>query len=275
MNIDLHRKKLRLGLIYGIVAGLAFAIFTWGVDALLLAHANASNYWVKIIPGLIISTLAGGIIGWLTMLFHRHGYALLLWGLLAILYSWLAVWLPFTVSIRIISAINPYLAHWFNFSPILDFGQFRLVSIGVIGLVAIICGLLEINFVDQSSLSPYLSGSVISLLVCIILFGLAGSAIDHLINSNLREPIQVVNTLLQFAQDNFGKEVPKTIARQMHLSATKQLGELIQKPRQLTLIGFDENLGIVNILVDFAGIKAKCTTIFAQPTDCIILPANQ
>jgi hypothetical protein len=103
---------------------------------------------------------------------------------------------------------------------------------------------------------------------------LAGSAVDHMINTNMREPVSVINNLLQFAQDNAGVEVPKTKARQMHLSAANKLGALIQKSRRLMLISFDESLVIINVLVDFEGTKVKCTTIYSQPTDCIILTSN-
>jgi len=274
MTINVRLKKLRLGLIYGIVAGLSFAIFAWGVDALLLAQANSSFYWVKFVPGLIICILAGGIAGWLTILLQKHVWAFLFWGLLAILYTWLVVWLPLSAAPRLISLINPSIAGWINFSIVQDVDQFWLVSLLIIGLVSIIGGLLEINLIDQAILSPYISGSVVVLVVCIIVFGLAGSATDHLINTNLRQPVQIVNTLLQFAKDNAGVEVPKETARKMHLSAANQLGALIRMPRRLTLITMDENLVMMDVLVDFDGTQAKCSTIFSQPTDCIILTPN-
>lgn len=274
MNANVHRKKLRLGMIYGAVAGFAFAFFAWGVDAWLLARANDAYYWVKFIPGLIICTLAGGLAGWLTMFLQKHGPALLFWGLVAILFTGLVIWLPYSGTPRIITLINPSLAGYFNFKPILDISQFRVISLFVIGLAAVIAGLLEINLIDQAVLSPYLSGSVVALAICLFLFGLAGSAADQMINNSVREPVQVVNSMLQFAQDNIGREVPKATAREMHLSSTRLLGNLIEKPRKLTLIAFDENLLMVDILVDFDGNRVKCSTIYSQPVDCIILLSN-
>ena len=274
MNANVLRKKLRLGLVYGIVAGLAFACLAWGMDALLLVKANAAYSWVKVIPGLIICILAGGIVGWLTILIQRHLFSLLLWGMVAILYSWLVVWLPFSVTPRLVSLLDPSLAALLNYNVVLNVGQFRVISLIIISLAALICGLLEINLIDQAILSPYLSASVAALVVCVILFGLAGSATDQMINTSLREPVQAINTLLQFAQDNIGAEVSKETARSMHLSATRQLGELILLPRRLILIGFDENLLMVDVLVEFGRTKVKCSTIYSQPTDCTILPSN-
>ncbi len=274
MNINVQRKKLRLGLIYGIVAGVAFTGFAFGADAWLLARANAAFFWVKLIPGLIICTISAGVVGWLTIRIENHFIALLLWGLLAVLYSWLVVWLPFTGNAYVIKLLDPLLAQWFDFSPLKDLVQFRLISLVIIGLGACFCGLLEINLIQQALLSPYISASITPLVVAMLLFSVVGSATDHLINSSLREPVQVVNSLLQFASKNAGEDVPRDVARKMHMSAVNQLDSVIQKQRKLTLIGYDENLGMMDILVNFEGIMVKCATIYAQPTDCIILTSN-
>jgi hypothetical protein len=275
MSNIVKQKKLRLGFVYGIVAGLTFSVFTWGLDAVLLARAHDLYYWIKFVPGVIISLLVGGTAGGLTVSIRKHGFAFLIWGLTALLLSWLAIWLPLTGSPIFVKLINPGISSLISYPAVQDIGQFRLISLLAIGLAALICGLLELNLIDQAILSPYISGSVLALLVCFILFGIAGSAVDHLINTNLREPVQVIDTLLQFAQDNVGRDVPKTKAREMHLSATNQLGTLVQKSRRLTLISIDEDLLTMGVLVDFEGTKVKCTTIFSQPTDCIILTSNR
>jgi hypothetical protein len=274
MNVNVHRKKLRLGLLYGVLAGAAFAIFAWGTDAWLLAQAHSAYYYVKFIPGLVICVGAGGLAGWLTISVQKHSFAILFWGIVAGLYTWLAVWLPFSGSALLIKSLNPSLDKFLKFSKVENLSQFILLTLLFIGLAAIICGLLEINLIDSAALSTYFSGTLVAVLVCTILFGLAGSGTDHMINTPLREPVQVVNNLLQFAQDNYGVEVSKATARAMHLSSARQLGDLVQKPRQLTLVGFDAGLLTVDVLVDFAGTWAKCTTIYSQPTDCLILPLN-
>jgi hypothetical protein len=274
MNITLRMKKLRLGLIYGLAGGLAFAVFAWGIDAWLLAQANSSYAWIKFIPGLFICLLTGGLAGWLTILTERHGFAVLFWGISGVIFSSMAVWLTFTGTFRFISLLNPQLAGYFRLSPLPIAVQFRVISLLIIGLAAVIAGLLEINLVHQALLSPYISSFIVSLLICGVIFALVGSATDHMINTITREPVQVVNSLLQFAQNNFGITVPKETARAMHLSSASQLGDLVEKPRRLTLISYDQNLRMLGVLVDFDGTRAKCSTIYSQPTDCIILTSN-
>jgi hypothetical protein len=272
MKTDVENKKLRLGLIYGLTGGFAFACFAWGIDALLLARANAAFFWIKIIPGLIICIPFGGMIGRLTVRFNDHRTAVLLWAVLALLFSWLVVWLPLYGSPFLLKILDPNLTKWINYSQVADLYQFQIVSLLAIAFAAIISGLLEINLIEQAMLSSYGSASTMAMLVCLILFGLVGSVTDQMININLREPVQVINELFQFAADNQGQEVSKTTAREKHLSSLNtitDLDSLLQRPRQLNLITFDPNFGQMDILVDFQGSLVKCTTIYAQPTDCI------
>jgi hypothetical protein len=274
MNLAVKRKKLKLGFLYGLFSGLAFTILAWGVDAWLLARAHSTYPWVKVLPGLFICALAGGITGWLTIRIDRHAIALLLWSILAFVFSWLAIWLPFTGAPALIERLDPALVQYFHFSQVKDITQFTWGNLVTIGLAAMLAGLLEINLVQQASVSPNAASAVGAFLVATILFTGVGSATDHMINTNLREPIQVLDKLLDFAWENAGVEVPRQTARKMHLSAVSQLDEVIDKQRSLTLAGFDENIGIVDVLVDFEGRMVKCQVIYAQPTDCIILTPN-
>ncbi len=274
MKANINSNKHLLGLIYGLVGGLAFAVFAWGIDAWLLAKAHSTFFWVKFIPGLIVCLLAGGLAGWLTIRFDRHWAALLIWGLLALLFSWLIVWLPLDAAPYLIKVFDPHLTQWLNYSEVEQLVQFRITGFLIVGLAAILSGLLEINLVEHARTTPYGLASAAIMLVCVFSFGLAGSASDQLININLREPVEVVDNLIQFAADNQGKEVPVDVARKIHLSALNavtDLDDLLEESRQLTLVSFDPALGMMDIIVDFDGSLVKCTAIYAQPANCIRL----
>jgi len=243
MTSAIHHKKLVLGFIYGSAGGAAFAIFAWGIDAWLLMRANAALPLAKFIPGLLLCVPAGGLAGWLTMRANKHRTAVLFWGLLALLFTWLCIWLPMNGTAYFIKLLNPSVAPYLAYSNIgaMALIQFRALSFIVIGFAAIVCGLLEINLIDQALLSPYGMASVTMLVVCVALFALAGSALDHVINTSFREPVLVVNDLIQFAAENQGHEVPVDVARSKHLSAVDDLDEVLQESYQLTLVTFDPN----------------------------------
>jgi len=142
----------------------------------------------------------------------------------------------------------------------------------IVGLAAVICGLLEINLVEQALFNPYTSGSIMMVMVGLVLFGLAGSACDHLINSNFREPVVIVDELMNFAREHQGKDLPPDIARKEHISSVDQIGDVLDEPHRLTLIEFDQFLGQMEVLVHFDKVLVKCTVIYSQPTNCIPLP---
>jgi len=115
MKPAVSKRKHVAGLLYGLAAGLAFAVFAWGVDAILLARANGIFTWVKFIPGLIISLLSGALVGWLTARFERTWLSLILWLLQALLFAHLVIWLPIKVAPRIISLFNPALGEFLKY----------------------------------------------------------------------------------------------------------------------------------------------------------------
>lgn len=269
MNSDVNLRRERLGILYGLISGFAFAFFAWGIDGWLLFNAHSAFWWVKFLAGMVICLITGGLVGWWTVKFSSHWMALLLWGALAFLFSKVALWLPITFTPYLLQKLYPTLQGRLHYVELADMVQFQVISLIVIGLAAIIGGLAEINLVDQALLSPYISGSFAMLAVCSLLFGLAGSASDYLVNAPFREPLQTVDNLIQFTDDNRDKEIPAATARKMHLSATRNIVGLLHRPRRLTLINYDTQLGRVDILVDFDNILVKCTAIYNQPADCV------
>ncbi|HAE86009.1 MAG TPA: hypothetical protein DCG78_05825 [Anaerolineaceae bacterium] len=50
MATPFEQKKHRLGLLYGLVAGVAFSFFAWGLDAIRLANAHVAYPYAKFVP---------------------------------------------------------------------------------------------------------------------------------------------------------------------------------------------------------------------------------
>lgn len=268
MEAHFSQKKQRMGLLFGTIAGLAFSIMAWGVDAFQLALAHAAFPFIKFIPGLLISVLAGGLVGWLTIKIERLWAAILLWALLACLYTWLVMWLPLKAMPFLLKVLQPSISPLLYYPNIESQTQFIAMGLVVIGFVALICGLMEIHLIDQAMLGMGTLALISPLLISLVVFGLAGSAGDYLLNRHFREPLQVLDGLIQFAADNDGKEVPVIVSRKKRLSVVKDLNELMVYPRTLTLVGYDAMLGQMDYLVDFSGNWVRCSVIYNQPTMC-------
>jgi hypothetical protein len=149
--------------------------------------------------------------------------------------------------------------------------QFRIIGMLVVGVLMLICGSIESTIVEHA-LSTSSGGVVTIILICMLLMGIAGLGIDDMINKPFREPVQVLDDLFDFAIANYGKEVDITLARKKHLSAVEDITNLLLvNGRRTTLIGFDPMLGQLDFLVDFHGTWVRCTTIYSQPTDCVLI----
>ncbi len=268
MKTIVNKKKQIVGLLYGLAAGLAFSIFAWGIDAFLLANAHGSYPWVKFIPGLLISVIVGGLAGWITVRIQNHLIGISIWLIFAFILSRLFIWLPIKAAPFIIKIFDNHLGEFLNYPLYKDMNQINWFGFATIALVAIICALIENILIDQALFSTGKVVLAIPVVVCALCFSLAGNAIDGLFNKGIREPIQAVNTVLQFAVDNLDKEVPAEVSRTMHLAAVKTIREYLPRERKLILSNFDQSFGQIDVLIDFEGYWVKCTTVYNQVTFC-------
>lgn len=268
MKTLVNKKKQLVGLLYGLAAGLAFAVFAWGIDAFLIANAHGAYSWVKFIPGLLISTLCGGFVGWITVRFQNHFLGIGIWLAYALILSKLIVWLPIQLTPYLIKIFNSPLGNYLDYPVYKELNQIRWFGFVVIAIVSIVCALIENILIDQAFFSTGKIAIFIPVIVCALCFSLAGNSADGLYNRVIREPILIVDNLLQFAADNLDKEVPPTTVRAMHLSAVNTIKEYLPRERTLILSNFDQSFGQIDVLINFSGYWVKCTTVYNQVTFC-------
>jgi hypothetical protein len=268
MKTSVNNRKQIVGLVFGLTAGLAFALFAWGVDGFQLARAHGAYPWVKFIPGLIISLMCGGLVGWLTIRLQNPIVRLLLWLLFAFTLSKLFLWLPIKVAPQIIGWFDSYLGNYLNYPLYKDFSHMQWVGFAVIALISALCGLLENVLIEQALFTAGSFTVIVPILMSFGFFWLAGSTIDGLYNKQIRQPILTVDKLIQFAVDNTGKEVSGKTSKEMHLAAVNSISDLLPFDRQLILSNYDQMLGQIDVLVKFNGNWVKCTTVYNQVTYC-------
>lgn len=277
MDTQFEKRKHSRGLLFGGIAGFAFAVMAWGVDAAQLMQAHVAWPLAKFLPGLAMSMLAGGLVGWLSIRLGKVWAAILFWVVLAGFFTWQTMWLQLEFVPRLLQIFDPRLGDLLYYPALENEIQFWAFTFVVVAFVSILCGLLEIHLIDQSMLGQGSLSVLTPLLISLALFGFAGVSADDLVTKNFRTPIVAMDKLIQFAIDNEGKELPPVVARQQRLSVVEDLYGLMDRPRDLTLTGFDRSLGQMEILVNFGGKWVRCTVIYNQPTMCKItgLPLDQ
>jgi hypothetical protein len=233
-----------------------------------LALAHGAFSWVKFVPGLLVCIICSGLVGWLVARLQSNLLGIVLWLALMLVYSQLILWLPIRVAPFLIKIFNGALGNYLQYPYYSELNQNLWFGFAVFAIIAIINGMIENILIDQALFSSGKAAIVIPLLVCGLSFGLAGSIGDSLLNKNFREPIKIVDELIQFAQDNYGKEVPPAVAKSMHLGSLNPVMQYVTLDRKLVLSNYDKYLGQVEVLVDFEGKWVKCVTIYNQVTNC-------
>ncbi len=268
MKPEMSKKKQVAGLWYGLAAGLAFAVFAWGVDAFLLASANNSFAWVKFIPGLFICLCSGTLVGWLTVRLQNTLLAILLWIGQALLFAHLIIWLPLKIAPVLIRLFDPALGDYLKYPFYPELKQNLWVGFAIIAAVSIIIAVLENILIDQALFSAGTHAVVVPVIVAMLAFSLVGSTGDSLLNKHLREPVLIVDKLVDFAYENRNNDISSDLARKMHLNALKPVEDLLTDHHRVILSNFDQYLGQVDVLVIFKGHWVKCITIYNQVTNC-------
>lgn len=264
---DVLRARRIYGLAYGFSLALGFALWTWGVDGLILSRANVVAPWFKFIAGALICLPVGTLAGWLTMRFERGLFAALFWLGAAVVFAWASVALPFQLGPQWLAANNELPIPP---PPTLFETLYIRVSVAYawVAIFVLIAGLLELPLGEAAAFSGSLFGRIGPSFLAIALMGIASFMVDNLNNVPFREPLTLTDQTIQFVSDNLGRDVDPKLARAMHVSALRTITDLVEKPRKLLIGEYDQELGLIHVLVRFEDEWVDCLTVYGQVSNC-------
>ena len=107
VDVGLRSRSRLDGLLFGFLSGLAFALVTWGSDAVSLARVASYCPWFKFVVGTVFCLIVGGAVGWVVAALDRSLVGLVGWALAGLAFGWLAAYLPFQGFNRLIGWLNP------------------------------------------------------------------------------------------------------------------------------------------------------------------------
>lgn len=257
---------------YGVMVGLSFAIFTWGVDGFILNNFHGLQPWLKFGIGAILCIVTGGITGWLSAKLSKALYSVLLWLVATSIYAWLIVNLPLVILPKVLVLLEPQTNGLLNYVYFDNFGSRVGVAYTWIAIFILLAGLLQIPLSDSAVFSSSLFGKITPFFVVIALMATAGTIVDNgLINEPLRGSTVAIDNTIQYILDNQGKEVDKTEARRMHTGAFRAISDSVTEQRKLIVSGYNEELGQINILIFFERDLVDCQVFYNQPITCKIV----
>ena len=265
---DIRRSKYIFGIWFGLVVGLTFSIFAWGVDAYKLARINGLYPWLKFLVGVLPCLGVGGFTGWVSARIGKPALALLFWAIAASVFAWLTVSLPLQITPRVLILLDPALKDLLHYTYYEQF-SFRFgIAYAWLALFAALAGLLQIALSDSAVFSASVFGKISPMLVTMILMAIGGSTMDNLNNELLRGPIDAINSTTQFFIAHQGEHIEPIQTRQMHLASLRTVQDLVTPERKFIISGYDEFLGDVQVLARFQKAWVECEVLYNQPLAC-------
>lgn len=272
-RLEVLRLKRRLGMVYGLTLGLAFAVSAWGVDGYLLSQAHGMYPWLKFIIGVVICATVGGFVGWLVARLEKAILAPLLYLGLSLVFAWLVVSLPFQIFPRVVSRLDPEIGRLLDYVFYENFSSRLAIAFVWVGMFVTLAGILQIPLAEPAAFSTSIFGRIAPLIVCSAIVVVNGSIVDSINNEPLRSPLIEMEKTIQFAVEHRGQNVDRAVSRAMHLASLRSVQDVIDRPRRLIVGSYDEFLGQVNVLVRFGDTWVDCVTSYTQPSFCqYVLP---
>lgn len=261
-------RNVLFGTLYGLAAGLSFALMAWGVDAWLLAKAHWAYIWGRILPGLLISLLLGGWIGALGMKLENAWLRLALWLRWGALLGWMAVWLPWRVTPWLTLRLEPALAP--HVVPLEADALVRLTlfCIGLTLPAALLCGALQPALVEQASFSPADGAILLPMVLAMFLLALPGLAADNAVNARVRQAALSLHHSLEFALQSGAADPDPAQARKFSLGAVRPIRERLTPDYRLFHASSDGLFEQNRILVQADGRWSVCLLVAGHLLHC-------
>ena len=268
MERVLKARRQKFGFTYGAAAGLAFGIALWAYDGFLLSASHALFPWLKLITGVILTTLTGGLAGWLTAHFEKTLLGLVFWAASSGMFGLFTVLVPLFIAPKLTGLFEPQVRSLLQYTLYDNLPYLIGVAFGWAIVSSIVIAVIQIPMIDQAVFSSTGFGKIKPHILCAVLMLISGSVADSLNNKPLRDPILGLDTTIQFALDMRGKEIDPMVSREMHLASLRLVEDSIQESRTLVISRYDPLLENVFVLVNSDGHLAECSTFVGIPVSC-------
>lgn len=265
---DILKSKHRFGMVFGIVAGLAFAAATWGGDAMIMSRIHAYQPWLKLLVGALVCAPVGGLSGWLSARLDKPLFSVLFWLAAAAAFAWLSTINSFRIFPSLIVQINPEFSSFINYTIYQNLATRTVLAYMWTGIFGILLGVLQLPLSEAAVFSATYGSKLIPLLVGTLVMVLCGAIVDNLNNEPFRSPVVAINRVVDFAIKTQGQEIDPKLAREMRRSTVRPIENWLDRPYYFIVGSFDRELGQIHVFANFGGEWADCTVVYNQPSLC-------
>jgi hypothetical protein len=246
-----------MGLVFGLLAGLAYGLAVWGLNAFRLWQSAAEPAWLMAGISILLVTGVGGLVGWLCARIDNAFVAFLAWVAVGVLFSWLAMETNYHLINQVVELLYPEF-DGLHVYPLESFIRlFRGVMFVIIGFTSGLAGVFQLYLVEAAVNAGASAGRVTIIIVNLMMFAAVGLVSDTICQRPLREPLV---SLAYSINDVKSAAAEDREPDGMSQRALKVLGERIYRPYKLFSGTNDpDSLITGTVHLDFSGEWAMCT----------------
>lgn len=263
---EIQKARNRQDVIIGLIAGVAYSLFAWGIDAYLLQISHYTAPWLKFLVGTIPVILIITLTAWLGTKLNNVVSKTLLWMAAATGLSFLISTITFQGSEFAYKVILPEVGDRILYMATEGIKSRLFVIIVMTNILFILGGLLIDSASEALITASGVFGWIFPILFCLAFFAGAGFVADSNFNTELRDNIltldQQVEELSQLDLANLSEREERMVRRFTKLNVD------LEGSRYLLIASFDESFSQIEVLINFGGIWAQCLALNGRVGNC-------
>lgn len=273
-------RNRRLGLVNGLLIGLAIAIGAWGIQAIGQSKIPTNIGYGGFIIAAVLVLIVAGLVGWLTARIGKTPLTLLIWLVASILFSaiisiqssqirTLTVWLRDNRFWgRAVFQTQAFSSTWVNLLAIILAGFFLILLLGVLGLMQE----YRLDGIERAlGKGGRLSGrAILLLLLPMPLVAGAGFMTDRFLDSaKTAASLQLVNQAIEAGRDYEGDLVQLGNRIGLNVNAIRGVRDQMSGNYNLMMGEIDPEAATTVIVAHFdSGAWISCRIINEQLSFC-------
>lgn len=274
---DLHTLPVyrRLGLINGLLIGLALGLGAWGLEALRVSRLPLPLYLPTLLLGLLTLALLGAFTGWLTARLANTAVAVVLWLLMGVAAVLMMGYLPYYGRSLMVWLADPRFFGRVTF-PFISGGTVSGLILGglliliILGLLGLLQGYRLENMTGEAQRKRTLGARAwIALLLPLPLVFLAALATYSMLSNPAATAAQTVNRAMLRAQTFEGDLRDLGDEGGIDYAALRPVQDQIAGPFTLGIAEVNPSTSTVIIVANFdSGAWVYCRVIADQLSFC-------
>lgn len=264
----------RLGLLNGLLIGLALGLGAWGLEALHVARLPSPLYLPTLLLGLVIVIALGGLVGWLTARIANNVVSVILWLAMAVAMMLIMGYLPYYGRSFVVWLADTRFWGRTIFPYTLGGGQSGLILGGLLIMLALgVLGLLQgyrlERLVSDSDQGRRLGRRIwLSLLLPVPLVFLASLITQSMLSNPAATAVEQTYQAIEIARNYQGDLIALKDSGGPNVTALRGVRDRLEADYTLSIVDVNPLNSTVVVGANFPGAWLYCRVINDQLSHC-------